>query len=246
MTLPNKLLANRRFGSRRSLIKLGLVVLGIGMITPIPRAWTARKDQGIKSITINDNDLGILNFALLLEEIQSTFYTAVIKSNKITDSREISYISSLLEHQIEHIKYLRELLGNKAIFKSGDLRFNQAGLAAKVSDRTQILNTAVILEDLGVHAYNGIATLIKNPTYLLAISSIVSVEARHAGGVRGLLGRTVTESNRDRAFTKAELVQVLNPFLGRSYDELYTPKQVISIVTSLNILKSPVTGTLIA
>lgn len=245
MNLPNKLLGNRRFASRRSLIKLGLVVLGMGIINPIPRALTARKDQGIKSLKINDDDLGILNFALLLEEIQSTFYTAVIKSNKITDSREIRYISSLLDHQIEHINYLRELLGNKAIFKSGDLSFNKAGLAAKVSDRTQILDTAVTLEDLGVHAYNGIATLIKNPTYLLAISSIVSVEARHAAGVRGLLGRTVTESNRDRAFTKAELVQVLNPFLGRSYDELYTPKQVISIIKSLNILKNPITGTII-
>ena len=246
MTLPNKLLTNRRFGSRRSLIKLGLVVLGMGIITPIPRALTARKAQGIKSLTINDDDLGILSFALLVEEIQAGFYTAAIKSNKIKDSKEIRYIKSLLSHQVEHINYLREILGNKAIFKSGDLSFNQAGLAAKVSDRTTILDTAVTLEDLGVHAYNGIATLIKNPTYLLAISSIVSVEARHAAGVRGLLGRSVTESNSDRAFSKAELVQTLNPFLGRSYDELYTPKQVISIVKSLNILNNPVTGTLIA
>ncbi len=246
MNLPIKLLGNRRFASRRSIIKWGLVALGMGMITPIPRALTAKKNQGIKSLIINDDDLGIINFALLLEEIQFTFYTAVSKSNKITDSREISYIRSLLYHQGEHINYLREILGNKAIFKSGDLSFNKAGLAAKVSDRTQILDTAVTLEDLGVHAYNGIATLIKNPTYLLAISSIVSVEARHAAGVRGLLGRSVTEPNRDRAFSKAELLQVLNPFLGRSYDELYTPKQVISIVKSLNILKNPVTGTLIA
>ncbi|HEY9692956.1 MAG TPA: ferritin-like domain-containing protein [Oculatellaceae cyanobacterium] len=246
MTLPIKLLANRRFTSRRNLIKMGLVVLGMGMITPIPRALTAKKDQGMKSLIINDDDLGILNFALLLEEIEAAFYTAVIQSKNIINYKELRYINSLLFHQIEHINYLREILGNKAKFKSGELSFNKAGLAAKVSDRDQILDTAVTLEDLGVHAYNGIATLIKNPTYLLAISSIVSVEARHAAGIRGLLGRTATEPNSDRALTKAELIQVLNPFLGRSYDELYTPKQVISIVKSLNILKNPVTGTLIA
>ncbi len=246
MTLPIKLLGNRRFASRRSIIKWGLVALGMGMITPIPRALTAKKNQGIKPLIINDDDLGILNFALLIEEIEAAFYTEVIQSNKISNSGEKNYLKSLLAHQEEHIKFLREIIGDQVIFQNGDLIFNQAGLAAKLSDRAQILETAVTLEDLGVHAYNGIGTLIKNPTYLLAISSIVSVEARHAAGVRGLLGRSVTESNSDRAFSKAELVQVLNPFLGRSYDELYTPKQVISIVKSLNILNNPVTGTLIA
>jgi len=38
----------------------------------------------------------------------------------------------------------------------------------------------------------------------------------------------------------------LNPFKGRAYDELYTPKQVVAAVGSLNVLNNPINGTLVA
>ena len=108
------------------------------------------------------------------------------------------------------------------------------------------MNTAVALEDTGVHAYNGAGTSLKDPTYLLAAGSIVSIEARHTAGVRALLKRPSTEPDSDRAVKDDDLVPELNPFKGRAYDELYTPKQIIAIVGSLNILKNPINGALVA
>jgi hypothetical protein len=232
--------------SRRSLLKWGLCGLGAFALTTLPKRLTAQTNNGFKTLTFDANDVGILNFALLLEELEAAFYLLVLNSGKITDPTEFDYMKALGTHEAEHVKFLRGVLGKNATFKTKDLSFNKAGLDAILTDRDTILNTAVALEDTGVHAYNGAGTSLTNPTYLLAAGSIVSVEARHAAGARGLLQRPATEPDSDRAVSDAQLVPELNPFKGRAYDELYTPKQIVAIVSSLQILNNPINGTLVA
>jgi len=145
-----------------------------------------------------------------------------------------------------HVTFLRSVLGAQTLFATEDISFNQDGLDAILTDRDKILNTAVALEDVGVHAYNGAGPSLKNPTYLLAAGSIVSVEARHAAGVRALLGRSTTEPDSDRLVKDADLAADLNPFKGKAYDELYTPKQIVAIVASLNLINNPINGALVA
>ncbi len=244
MTFPDSGLGITATPSRRSLMKWGLVGLGAAILTGVPQALMAQ--GSMKMLTFNANDIGILNFALLLEELEAAFYPAVIASGKIIDNKELDYLQALGRHEAEHVKFLRDVLGNNAMFQTRDLSLNQRGLEMLVSDRTKILNTAIVLEDLGVHAYNGAGPSLTNPTYLLAAGSIVSVEARHAAGVRSLLGRPSTEPDSERLVQNADLQASLNPFKGRAYDELYTPKQIISAVSSLNILNNPINGSLVA
>ena len=232
--------------SRRDLLKWGLVSLGTLALTTIPTVVTAQPRSKIKALTFDANDFGILNFALLLEELESAFYAGVVKSRKISNSKEREYMRALGDQEATHVKFLREVLGKDILFKTSDLSFNSSGLAAIMTDRNTILNTAVTLEDVGVHAYNGAGTSLKNPTYLLAAGSIVSVEARHTAGVRSLLGRSTTELDSERSVSDADLVASLNPVKGRAYDELYTPKQIVEIVGSLKILNNPINGALVA
>lgn len=232
--------------SRRTLLTWGLCGLGTVALMTLPERLTAQTSQGIKTLIFSADDIGILNYALLLEELEAAFYVLVLKSGKITNPREYDYLKALGAHEAEHVKFLRGVLGKNATFETRDISFNKAGLNALLKDRDTILNTAVALEDTGVHAYNGAGPSIKNRTYLIAAGSIVSVEARHAAGVRALLGRPVTEPNTDRAVSNDELVDNLNPFVGRAYDELYTPKQIVAIVSSLNILNNPIKGKLVA
>lgn len=230
--------------SRRTLLKWGLCGLGVAALTTLPQKLTAQPAGRPKTLTFNADDIGILNFALLLEELEAAFYAAVPRTGKITNARELDYMKALGAHEATHVEFLRKVLGNKAIFQTRDLSFNKNGLNAVLKDRATILKTAVALEDTGVHAYNGAGPSLKNATYLLAAGSIVSVEARHAAGARALLERPATEEKG--AVPNAELVDSLNPFKGRAYDELYTPKQIVEIVGSLNILNNPIRGALVA
>ena len=232
--------------SRRSLIKWGIYGLGALTIAVMPRAINAQTNSRGKTLTFNANDIGILNFALLLEELESAFYAAVVSSGKITNSKEMEYMRYLGAQETAHVTFLRSVLADQVLFATQDLSFNPSTINNALASRESILNTAVTLEDIGVHAYNGAGPSLTNPTFILAAGSIVSVEARHAAGVRALLGKPTTEPDSDRLVNDANLNSTLNPFKGRAYDELYTPKQIVSIVSSLNILNNPIGGSLVA
>jgi len=230
--------------SRRRALKWGLLGAGTALLASAPKIVMAQ--TGSKTLTFNANDIGILNFALLLEELEAAFYPAALKSGKITNSKEREFLSSIGSHEAAHVAFLRQVLGNNALFQTRDLSLNTAGLNALLTSRDKILATAVTLEDLGVHAYNGAGPSLTNPTYLLAAGSIVSVEGRHAAAVRQLAGRPSTEMDRDRIVQDADLNPSLNPVKGRAYDELYTPKQVVAAVGAFGILNNPIAGTLVA
>lgn len=246
MASPIELLGRGATPSRRSLLRWGLVSFGTLLLTGVPKALMAQTSGSMKTLTFSADDVGILNFALLLEELEAAFYPAVISSGKITDAKELDYLRALGNHEAAHVKFLRGVLGQNARFQTSDLNLNQQGLNALLVDRSKILNTAVTLEDLGVHAYNGAGPSLTNPTFLLAAGSIVSVEGRHAAGIRALLGRPTTEADSERLVDNGNLEATLNPFKGRAYDELYTPKQIVAAVSSLKILNNPINGSLVA
>lgn len=237
---------SRKKSSRRSLIKWGIFGLGGIALASVPGVLNAQPMNRGKTLTFNADDVGILNFALLLEELEAAFYAAVISSGKITNSQELEYMQFLGSQEAAHVTFLRTVLANQVLFATQDLSFNPSSLNNLLSSRASILNTAVALEDVGVHAYNGAGPSLTNPTYLLAAGSIVSVEARHAAGVRSLLGRPTTEPDSDRLVNDANLNASLNPFKGRAYDELYTPKQIVAIVGSLNLISNSIGGALVA
>ncbi len=237
---------SRKKSSRRSLMKWGIFGLGGIAIASIPGVLNAQPMNRGKTLTFNADDIGILNFALLLEELEAAFYAAVVSSGKITNSKEMEYMRYLGGQEAAHVTFLRSVLANQVLFATQDLSFNQSTLNNLLSSRDSILNTAVTLEDVGVHAYNGAGPSLTNPTFLLAAGSIVSVEARHAAGVRALLGKPTTEPDSDRLVNDANLNSTLNPLKGRAYDELYTPKQIVAIVGSLNLLNNSIGGSLVA
>ena len=172
MAFP-RLALEKIYPSRRNLLKLGLIGLGTIALTAVPQVLIAQTTISIKKLTFNTDDMGILNFALLLEELESAFYRAVISSGKITNTRELDYMRALGNHEATHVQFLRNILGKNTLFQSSELSLNQQGLDTIFTDRSKILNTAVTLEDLGVHAYNGAGLSLTNPTYLLAAGSIV-------------------------------------------------------------------------
>lgn len=134
-------------------------------------------------VNLGSGDIGVLNYAYALEQLEAAFYTRVIASqySGITAS-EVALLTDIRDHEVAHREFFKAALATNAI---GMLEVDFSSV--DFSSRTSVLNTAKAFEDLGVSAYNGAGKLITTRAYLELAGKIVSVEARHAAYIRDLL-----------------------------------------------------------
>jgi Ferritin-like domain len=167
---------------------------------------------------LGEGDIGILNYAYALEQLEAAFYVKVIESPyaSISDS-EKTVLTDIRDHEVAHVEFLKKALADKAI-PSLEVDFSKIDFTS----RDSVLTTAKTFEDLGVAAYNGAGKLIKNVDYLAAAGTIVSVEARHAATIRDLLqpgsvafsGPDVVDQNGlDGALPPAKVLAAAGPFI---------------------------------
>ena len=129
----------------------------------------------------------ILNFALTLEYLESTFYNEAYSHlyGKL-NAQGRHFTATTRRDEAAHVAFLKKALGTKAI-KKPSFNFGQA-----VKDVDTYLATAYVLENTGVHAYLGQApNLLGTPAVLVDAASIVTIEARHAGAIAVILGKDI-------------------------------------------------------
>lgn len=147
-------------------------------------------------------DVSILNFALLLEELQAKFYTEV-ERNKVLKGELAEQARVVGSHERSHVRSLRNALGRKAI-KAPDFDYGGATESAAAFRRT-----AVAFEDLAVAAYKGQAPHIKSRALLTSALAIHSVEARHAAWIRRLAGKVPAATAFDEPKSRAETTRIV-------------------------------------
>jgi len=136
-----------------------------------------------RAVDLGGGDLGVLNYAYALEQLEAAFYTQVMASPYAGMSAyERTLLNDIRAHEVAHREFFKKALGANRI---PDLAVNFS--AVNFGDRMSVLKTAMTFEDLGVSAYNGGGAAIQSPKYLAAAGSIVSVEARHAATIRDML-----------------------------------------------------------
>jgi hypothetical protein len=179
--------------TRRSFLKMlglgGTIVLAPALFqacdgyTPVTAPGTGGAG-GSASLDLSD-DIGILNYAYALEQLEAAFYTAVVASAAFgsLNAEQQEVMSDLRNHEVIHREFLKAALGPKAI---GALAFNTTAVAATLTSGPVILKNAEAFEDLGVSAYNGAGKYLKSADYLTLAGKIVSVEARHAAAIRDI------------------------------------------------------------
>lgn len=129
---------------------------------------------------------GVLNYALTLEYLEAEFYTmGAAASNLVPSGKPMGAITTIRDHEVAHVAFLKQVLGDKAVSKP-TFDFTAGGAFAPVfSDYDTFLALAQAFEDTGVRAYKGQAALLKgNQVVLTAALQIHSVEARHASHIR--------------------------------------------------------------
>lgn len=179
------------------------------------------------TVSLGSGDIGILNYAYALEQLEAAFYTMVLDANCDFSDEEHQILMDLQKHEVVHREFFKTVLADQAI---PSLEFDFSSI--DFSSRSSILGAAKVFEDLGVAAYNGAGKLIENPDYLLIAGKIVSVEARHAAAIRSVFDSdptsfagddVVDENGLDRAFTTDVVLEAASDFIVTKIDGSQLP-----------------------
>jgi rubrerythrin len=158
-------------------------------------------------------DVGILNYALTLEYLESSFYDQAYANLYSSASAQVkAFLTTTKTDEAAHVAALKGTLGSKAV-KEPKFDFGSA-----VTKLSTFEATAFVLENTGVAAYSGQAFNIASPKVLAVALAIVTVEARHAGAIASITGMPIAKDG---------------PF-----DEPDTAAQVLAAVTATKFIVS--------
>jgi rubrerythrin len=154
-------------------------------------------------------DLGILNYALTLEYLETEFYAKVVAAG-LFKGKVGSLIKTFGAQESTHVEALKG-----AVEKLGGTPVAKPQSKFPITSATQVAELAYTVENLGAAAYLGQAAKIQNPEVLASALAIHTVEARHAATLGTLVKKSVTPQG---AFaTPADMSTVLaavKPFLA--------------------------------
>ena len=184
------------------------------------------------------SETDILNFALNLEYLEAEFYTYASTGKSITSlgigidgvatganpahggstvggvqvkfdnndlfSKEVAL--QIGEDERAHVTLLRTALGAAAVAKP-NINLNALGIG--FGNQNDFLAVARLLEDIGVTAYAGAASLLKTPDIIKTAGRLLAAEAQHAGGVR------IQVAALKIATTQLDLADILPPPSGK-------------------------------
>lgn len=236
-----------RGSTRRGFLKM----LGIGgTIVLLPTVFEACDQYTSPTIpgTTNNgavtldlsSDVGILNYAYALEQLEAAFYTAVAGSSAFSsfNAEQKEVFQDLQNHEVIHREFFKAALGSNAI---GSLALNSSAVSATLASTATILKTAEMFEDLGVSAYNGAGKYLTDPNNLTIAGKIVSVEARHAAAIRDIrdaMGVTGGDAPGTR-FAGDTVVQPSGTYAG--LDVKLEPSAVLSRVAATGVVTTTIT-----
>ncbi|HXS32364.1 MAG TPA: ferritin-like domain-containing protein [Solirubrobacterales bacterium] len=171
-------------------------------------ASTAATTGGSGTEKFGKGDVGILNYALTLEYLETGFYEDVVKSGLFKGS-DLATIRKFGQEEAEHVTaltgFVKQMGGTPAPKPKTEFPLKSA---------KSVLELAATVENLGAAAYLGQAPYIKGASVLSAALSIHSVEGRHAAALNTLLGDPITP---DGAFAKpapaSEVLKSVEPFI---------------------------------
>jgi rubrerythrin len=170
-------------------------------------AWGASAAGSFTSSALaKAGDVGVLDFAVRLEYIQTAFYR---RAHRVALTPDVAKLAAQFAgHEQEHTDALLSLLT-----KLGPPPREPESKLPLV-DEAGFLALAQTLEETTVSVYEGVTPLLTSRDLAAAFASIVQVEARHAATVRHALGRQVAPEPFDKPTSRAAALDALAPLVG--------------------------------
>ncbi|ADB38826.1 ferritin-like domain-containing protein [Spirosoma linguale] len=207
-----------------------------------------------QSSQLPQNVVDVLNFALLLEYLESDFYEIGTNTpGLIPDQHKLAF-EYIRRHEELHVKLLKKVLGDKAIPKPAFDYSAKGNFPDTFSNFQTFAAVSQAFEDTGVRAYKGQAPNLMNDKPILETAlQIHATEATHAARIRYLRGQkgwiplasssglpqaaAAVYAGEDNVVQKGiNLASLLNgqvPLEGitEAFDEPLTREQVTAIVS---------------
>jgi hypothetical protein len=155
---------------------------------------------GAPPSSFGPGDIGILNYALTLEYLESSYYNEVAKKGVVKTAQGKHLLKTVVKDENDHVALLKKALGSKAV-KKPKFDFGKA-----TSSEAEFAAVGYVLENTGVHAYLGQAANIKTQAYLLVAAEIVTVEGRHAGAFGLYNGKAIAPTPLDSGWTASKVL----------------------------------------
>ncbi|GAB3784268.1 hypothetical protein GCM10028818_43610 [Spirosoma horti] len=239
--------------SRRGLFST-LTRKTVAVAAPAIMASALTKAYG-QSSELPQNVVDVLNFALLLEYLESNFYEFGTNVPGLIPNEFKLAFEYIRRHEELHVKLLKSVLGPKAIAKPP---FDYSAKGMFTDTFTNFQTFAAVsqaFEDTGVRAYKGQAPNLMNAKPILETAlRIHATEAAHAARIRYMRGQkgwvplaspsglpqsvgSMVYMGEDNVVQKginlAELLSGQVPLEGitEAFDEPLTREQVTAIVT---------------
>lgn len=180
-----------------------------------PVAQTGSFLKKIRQAAPAITDADILNYALTLEHLEDTFYQQGLKNFSESDfaaggfdSTFYANLKEVSSDEMTHVAFL-----TAALTKAGATPVAACTYDFGVTNVTNFVMTASILEGVGVSAYLGAAADIMSAAYLTAAGSILTVESRHSSYIRASLSESPFPSPFDVPLTLNEVYTLAAPFI---------------------------------
>jgi rubrerythrin len=152
-------------------------------------------------------DLGIANYALTLEYLETEFYAKAAESGMLK-GKLLETAKAFGEDEQAHVDALIAL-----IEKAGGTPAKKPMAKFPLDSEKAILDLAATVENLGANAYLGQAGNIKDKEILAAALSIHSVEARHAAVLNLATKAKPAAGPFATPATADEVLKAVKPFL---------------------------------
>ncbi|RYY07411.1 MAG: ferritin-like domain-containing protein, partial [Sphingobacteriaceae bacterium] len=142
--------SSKKMQRRQFLRYAGAGTAAVGLFA----AEACKKDRNsFTGVYLGSGDVGILNYAYALEQLEAAFYTQVVANANFatifTSASERALLTDIRDHEVSHREFFKAALMGNAIANL-DVDFSSIDFTT----RSGVLAAAKAFEDLGVSAYN--------------------------------------------------------------------------------------------
>ncbi|KAI1771865.1 ferritin-like domain-containing protein [Hypoxylon cercidicola] len=177
--------------------------------------YSLAKRQNAAAAALGLADVDILQFALTLEWLETTFYQqgfAMFSDDQFKalglNDIQLADLKSIGSSEESHVGLLQSAIAQAGVQPVMPCQYNFG-----FTDAAGMVATASILESVGISAYLGAAPLVSDTSILSTAASILTIEARHQSFVRIALGVAASPSPFDTPLGPKAVFSLAAPFI---------------------------------